>query len=97
MFTVHGQLYFLEVDRNTEPNVSVQKKKTVKSTIEKYIQAYRGRHHTKAYGAQNFRVLFVTKSEPHISNIITIINSLHFPEELFYFTTYKAIHSKFTG
>jgi hypothetical protein len=82
-------LFFVEVDRNTEPNISSQRRKTVKTTLDKYISLYWNKKHIEPFGVDRFRVLFVTKSEQHISNIIKLLDS--FDKEIFHFTTFKQI------
>jgi Replication-relaxation len=82
-------LYFLEVDRNTEPNISSQRRKTVKTTLGKYISLFWNKKQVEPYGVDRFRVLFVTKSDQHISNIIKLLDN--FDKEIFHFTTFHQI------
>jgi hypothetical protein len=82
-------LFFLEVDRNTEPNISSQRKKTVKNTLDKYISLYWSKKHVEPYGVDRFRVLFVTKSHAHIANIIKLLDT--FDREIFHFSTFREI------
>jgi hypothetical protein len=82
-------LFFVEVDRNTEPNISGQRKKTIHNTLEKYIALYREKKRIEPYGVDRFRVLFVTKSDQHIAHIIKLIKD--FGGEIFCFTTFQAI------
>ena len=84
-------LFFLEVDRNTEPNISGRSKKTIHNTLEKYVSLYRDRQRLAPYGVDRFRVLFVTTSEQHIAHIMKLIKD--FKGEIFHFTTLQAIRS----
>jgi protein involved in plasmid replication-relaxation len=87
--TKKKRLFFLEVDRNTEPNISSQRKKTVKNTLDKYISLYWNKKHVESYGVDRFRVLFVTKSQAHIANVAKLLDT--FDKEIFLFSTYQEI------
>jgi hypothetical protein len=82
-------LFFLEVDRNTEPNTSGQPRKKIKEMLEKYISLYWNKRQLEPYGVDRFRCLIVTKSDQHISNIIKLLAP--FDREIFHFTTFKQI------
>jgi hypothetical protein len=87
--TSKRHLLFTEVDKNTEPNTSPQERKTVKSTLEKYISLVRNPTHVMPFGVKKFRVLFVTTSQSHIEHILRLLRD--FDRETFHFTTFKAI------
>lgn len=82
-------LFFLEVDRNTEPNTSGLQRKKIKEMLEKYISLYWNKTQLEPYGVDRFRCLFVTKSDQHIANIIKLLAP--FDREIFHFTTFKHI------
>lgn len=82
-------LFFTEVDKNTEPNISSQERKTVKSTFEKYMHLVRDPAQLIPFGVEKFRVLFVTTSQSHIEHILRLLRD--FERETFHFTTFQAI------
>jgi hypothetical protein len=87
--TARRHLLFTEVDKNTEPTTSPQERKTVKSTLEKYMHLIRDPEQIKPFGVDKFRVLFVTTSQSHIDYILRLIKD--FERETFHFTTFQAI------
>jgi Replication-relaxation len=89
LITDKKYLFFLEVDRNTEPNTSDLQRKKIKEMLEKYISLYWNKKHVEPYGVDRFRCLFVTKSDQHIANIIKLLDT--FDREIFHFTTFKHI------
>ena len=55
------------------------------------MSLYRDRKHIEPYGVERFRVLFVTKSDQHISHIMKLLEG--FEGEIFCFTTFQTIEA----
>jgi hypothetical protein len=83
------KLFFLEIDQNTVPNVSKDKRKTIQGMFERYIRVYRDRIFEKTYKVDNMRVLFVTESDAHVEYLRKLVKDAH---EIFYFVTFDKIH-----
>jgi hypothetical protein len=81
------KLFFIEVDQNTEPNVSKEKRKTIKGMFEKYLKVFRERIF-EIYKTDNMRVLVITKGEAHIQQLMKPVQDA---EEIFDFATFDKI------
>lgn len=80
--------FFLEIDQNTLPNVSVNKRKTIKGMFDKYIKVFRERIFEKTYKVDNMRVLFITKGDAHIEQLMKLVKDA---PEIFYFSSFDRI------
>lgn len=66
------RMFFLEIDQNTVPNMPRDKRKTIQEMFEKYIQVFKQGLY-KQYKVDNFMVLFITKSDAHISYLVKLV------------------------
>jgi Replication-relaxation len=70
-------LFFLEIDQNTVPNVSKDKRRTIQAMFEKYIRIYREGIFERTYKVDNMRVLFITKSDAHVEHLRKLVKDAH--------------------
>lgn len=89
-FQVGHKYFFLEVDRDTIPNMSPTNRKTVHSMIERYITLFKKDMHKKLYQIDNVRVLFLTTGgEEKIQSLFRMIQEeFNSVPDLFLFGNY---------